>query len=75
MANNIELSIKVNADTGQLEILGSKFDALASKTKKADESFSGLTGSALDLGKSMLPFASAAGKTGVLEVTYFYLPG
>jgi len=61
MANNIELSIKVNADTGQLEILGSKFDALASKTKKADESFSGLTGSALDLGKSMLPFASAAG--------------
>jgi hypothetical protein len=59
--NNIELSIKVNAETGQLEILGSKFDALNTKAKEASGSFLGLTGEAAKLAKQMLPFATGAG--------------
>jgi hypothetical protein len=60
-SNNIELSIKVNAETGQLEVLGSKFDALNTKAKETSGSFLGLTGEAAKLAKSMLPFATGAG--------------
>jgi flagellar biosynthesis GTPase FlhF len=60
-SNNIELSIKVNAETGQLEILGSKFEALNTKAKEASGSFLGLSGEAAKLAKQMLPFATGAG--------------
>jgi hypothetical protein len=60
-SNNIELSIKVNAETGQLEVLGSKFEALNTKAKETSGSFLGLTGEAAKLAKSMLPFATGAG--------------
>lgn len=61
MANNINLEIKVNAETGQLEVLGAKFEGLADKSGKAKDSFLGLKGEAGELAKSLIPFASAAG--------------
>ncbi len=57
----LNLSVKVNADTGKLEVLGASFDKTAGQAKKAEQSFSGLTGEAGNLLKSFLPFATAGG--------------
>lgn len=57
----IQLSVKVNADTGQLEVLGAKFKGAASGAKQAQSSFQGLAGEAGNLFKSYLPFATAGG--------------
>ena len=61
MANNIQLDIKVNADTGQLEVMGAKFEGLGQKADKAQGSFKQLSGEAGNLLKSAIGFAGAAG--------------
>ncbi len=57
----IQLSVKVNAETGQLEVLGAKFKGVAGQAKEAQSSFNKLGGEAKDLLKSFLPFATAGG--------------
>lgn len=61
MANNIQLDIKINAETGALEVAGAKFEGLARAGDKAQGSFSKLTGEAGSLVKSLLPLATAGG--------------
>jgi hypothetical protein len=57
----IQLSVKVNSDTGQLEVLGAKFKGAASSAKDAEGAFKGLKGEASSLLQSFLPFATAGG--------------
>jgi len=57
----IQLTVKVNADTGQLEVLGAKFNEVGGKATALGGSFSGLSGEAGNLLKSFLPFATGAG--------------
>jgi hypothetical protein len=57
----INLTVQVNAETGQLEVLGAKFDAVGAQAKKAEGTFQGLSGEAGNLLKSFLPFATAGG--------------
>lgn len=54
MSDTLQLNLKVNAETGQLEVLGQKLDAVGSKSR-------GLSGEASSLFKSFLPFATAGG--------------
>lgn len=46
MAQNIQLDIKINAETGALEILGAKFEGLGKKAEDTQSSFQKLTGEA-----------------------------
>ncbi len=57
----IQLSVKVNSDTGALEVLGAKFQGVSEKAKQAQGSFSGLKGEAAGLLKQFLPFATTGG--------------
>lgn len=57
----IQLTVQVNAETGQLEVLGAKLGETSSKAKDAANSFGNLTAQAGSLLRSMLPFATAAG--------------
>lgn len=57
----IQLSVKVNADTGQLEVLGAKLRGAGDSAKQAQGAFSGLAGEAGSLLKAYLPFATAGG--------------
>lgn len=50
----IAIKVKVNTETGQLEVMGSKMAQTAQKTKE-------LAGEAKNLAASFLPFATAAG--------------
>lgn len=59
MDNKIELTVKVNSDTGQLEIVNQKLGKTAEAANKTSSSFSGLSKEAGGLVKSFLPFASA----------------
>src|ERR1044071_512684 len=61
MADRVQLEIKVNAETGQLEVLGAKFGELAGKAGGAQTAFSKLGGEAGNLLKSFLPLATAGG--------------
>jgi hypothetical protein len=54
MADKLNLTLQVNAETGQLEVVGQKLDALGTKSNK-------LAGEASSLFKSFLPFATAGG--------------
>lgn len=57
----ISLSVKVNSDTGALEVLGAKFQGVSDKAKQAQGSFTGLKGEAAGLLKQFLPFATTGG--------------
>lgn len=57
----IQLSIKVNSETGQLEVLGAKLKGVADSAKGTQGAFAGLSGEASGLIKSLLPFATAGG--------------
>lgn len=57
----IQLTVQVNSETGQLEVLGAKFDQVSAKAKQTKNVFSGLSGEAGSLIKSFLPFATAGG--------------
>lgn len=57
----IQLSIKVNSETGQLEVLGAKLKVVADSAKGTRGAFAGLSGEAGGLLKSLLPFATAGG--------------
>lgn len=61
MAEPLNLTIKVNTETGQLEVLGAKFREVGDQSKSLTSAFSGLTGEAKNLLGAFLPFASAAG--------------
>lgn len=54
MGETLNLTIQINAETGQLEVVGQKMAALGQQTKS-------LAGDASGLLKSFLPFATAAG--------------
>jgi len=58
--DKIQLTIAVNAETGALEVVGKGLDDIGAKAGKTKSSFSGLSGEAGSLVKSLLPFASAA---------------
>ena len=57
----IQLSVKVNAQTGELEVLGAKLKGAGDAAKQAGSSFTGLSSEATNLFKSFLPFATAGG--------------
>lgn len=57
----IQLSVKVNAETGQLDVLGAQFKGISEKATKAGGSFKGLAGEAGNLAKSFAPFLTGAG--------------
>lgn len=59
--NGIELNLRVNTETGQLEVLGAKFRKVGEDAKQAQGSFAKLGGEAGSLLKSFLPFATAGG--------------
>lgn len=61
MADRVQLEIKVNADTGQLEVLGAKFGELSGKAGGLQGAFGKLGGEAGNLLKSFLPLATATG--------------
>ena len=61
--NKIQLTVSVNSQTGQLEVVGNQLQATGDKAKGAADKFSGLSGQAGTLLKSLLPFASIAGVT------------
>ncbi len=46
---NLSLQIKVNTDTGQLEVLGAKFNQVSKQAREAESSFGSLAGSAKSL--------------------------
>jgi hypothetical protein len=58
-SQKLELDIRVNADTGQLEVVGTKLQSLGDKAGKTGSAFGDLGGAAGSLFKSFLPFASA----------------
>src|SRR6185295_20105486 len=55
------LSIKVNTETGALEVLGSKLKDVAAKAKESEGSFSGLTGAGKELMGALGLVATGAG--------------
>lgn len=57
----IQLTVQVNAETGQLEVLGAKFAQVGEKAKGTGDAFSSLSGEAGGLLRSLLPFATAGG--------------
>lgn len=57
----LQLSVKVNAQTGELEVLGAKLRGAGEAAKQAGSQFSGLSGEAKSLLSSFLPFATGAG--------------
>jgi hypothetical protein len=57
----IQLSVKVNSDTGQLDVLGAKFQETGKKAKSAQDDLAGLGKEAKNLFSSFLPFATAGG--------------
>jgi hypothetical protein len=57
----VKLSVKVNAETGQLEILGAKLQEVGKKAEGTEDSFGNLTKGAKDLALAFLPFATATG--------------
>jgi len=57
----VELTVQINAETGQLEIVQKGLEGVSGKAKETQASFSGLTGEAGSLLKSFLPFATATG--------------
>ena len=59
----VELTVQINAETGQLEIVQKGLEGVSGKAKETQASFSGLTGEAGSLLKSFLPFATMAGVT------------
>jgi hypothetical protein len=63
MAEPLNLTIKVNTETGQLEVLGAKFREVGDQSKSLTSAFAGLTGEAKNLLGAFLPFASAAGSS------------
>ncbi len=58
---NLSLSVKVNTETGALEVLGAKLKDVSAQAKGADSSFSGLTGGAKDLLSAFGLVATGAG--------------
>lgn len=58
---SIQLNVKVNTETGALEVLGAKFQDTAKKAKEAQGAFQGLSSEAGGLIRSFLPFATAGG--------------
>lgn len=57
----ISLQVKINSETGALDVLGAKFKGVGEEAKKAQSSLGKLRGEAGDLLKSFLPFATGAG--------------
>lgn len=57
----IQLSVRVNAETGQLEVLGAKFKEVSASAKGTKGSFADLGQEAGQLLKAYLPFATAGG--------------
>lgn len=57
----IQLTVQVNAETGQLEVLGAKFKELGGKAEALGGSFNQVGGEASNLLKSFLPLATAGG--------------
>lgn len=57
----IQLTVQVNADTGQLEVLGAKFNETSQKAKETTNAFGDLGEEAGNLIKRFLPFATGAG--------------
>jgi hypothetical protein len=55
----LQLSVKVNAETGELEVLGAKLKETGKAASETGDSFSGLTGKAATLLKGFLGLAAA----------------
>src|SRR4026208_1483007 len=56
---NLSLNIRVNTETGQLEVLGAQLKKAGAAGGEAEASFKGLGGESKSLLASFLPFASA----------------
>lgn len=57
----IELTVRVNSETGGIDILGSKLKTLGDTAKGTESSFLGLSGTFADLAKQFLPFVTVVG--------------
>ena len=57
----IELTVRVNSDTGGIDVLGSKLKTLGDTAKGTESSFLGLSGTSADLAKQFLPFVTVVG--------------
>jgi hypothetical protein len=57
--NQIDLTLKVNADTGQLEIVENQLNKVGATAKKAEASFAGLSKEAMALARSIGLITSA----------------
>lgn len=57
----IELTVRVNSDTGGIDVVGSKLKDLEEKAKGTGKSFLGLTGTSASLVKEFLPFVTVVG--------------
>lgn len=57
----LELTVRVNSDTGQLDVVSSKLKTLDTTAQGTQKSFMGLTGSSADLAKNFLPFITVVG--------------
>jgi hypothetical protein len=58
---NLSLSVKVNTETGALEVLGAKLKDVAGQAKGADNSFTGLGGASKELLSTLGLVATGAG--------------
>jgi hypothetical protein len=62
MADNVvDIKVKVNTETGELDVLGAKFKGAAAGAKEAQGAFTGLTGEAKSLLSSLGLLATAGG--------------
>lgn len=59
--NTVDIKVKINAETGQLDVLGAKFKGAAAGAKEAEGAFTGLSGEARNLLSSLGLVATAGG--------------
>ena len=57
----LELTVKVNSETGQLDVVGQKLKTLGNTATGTSKSMSGTTGASTDFVKSLIPFVGAVG--------------
>lgn len=57
----LELTVKVNSETGQLDVVGQKLKTLGNTATVTSKSMSGMTGASTDFVKSLIPFVGAVG--------------
>lgn len=57
----VELTVKVNSDTGGIDVVSSKLKGLSETAKSTESSFLGLSGTSADLVKQFLPFVTVVG--------------